>query len=485
MASGQTLTYRDVGEWAALRKDAAPGGACVVAVSGGADSVALLHATGAFAREETAGLRLIAAYVAHGERSAAEEAADWETVQKLGRCLNCAAVRTRIEWNSGDRRSEHAMSRRRRELLQEVVRNTGARILLLGHHEDDLIESFAMHALRGTSLQSMKYRYCEEADGLRVVRPFWKTPRIVIRQYATQHGLRWVEDRTNQDLRRQRNFVRHIILPMAEREEGGTFGVAVSAHIRTVERRAAEVRVAAAALLDTARTQDGALRIETFRGRDQDVIHAALAMWLAGHGAAGQWGERKLKALTTLLKSSGGEPRLDLGAGWVAIRTDEQLHLTRCLGDWEAREIEAWRAEHLGALLMRDHDEPAQKLHWGVLVKLPAAVRQQREILLLNAEAPPPPGFAHHQTFTVPATVCLYLRPWVPGDRISANTRLKKEWLERRVPRAVRSRLLVVADDEGRVFAVASVPQFTHRHALPNGARLARLSWRHVEAKPA
>jgi tRNA(Ile)-lysidine synthase len=214
----------------------------VVAVSGGPDSTALLHALARAAPRLK--LQLTAAHLDHGLRHAA--ASDAQRVADLSAILGVALVSARRTPND---RSEEAARELRYAYLEEVAADVGAPTIALGHNADDQAETVLMHLIRGAGLEGLAAMRVRE--GLRF-RPLLQTWRADIEEHCRRHGLEPVEDASNRDPRFTRNRVRHQLLPLLE-----SFNPRV---------RVSLVRLAASA-------------------RDEhEVVRLQAALWLAGEG---------------------------------------------------------------------------------------------------------------------------------------------------------------------------------------------------------
>ncbi len=96
-----------------------------------------------------------------------------------------------------------------------------ADVLVLAHHRDDQAETLLLQLLRGSGLRGLAAMPRErmlEGTAIRVLRPLLEVPRSEIESYARAQGLAWIEDESNADTARKRNFLRHEALPLLERQ---------------------------------------------------------------------------------------------------------------------------------------------------------------------------------------------------------------------------------------------------------------------------
>ncbi len=184
-------------------------GRYVVAVSGGVDSVVLLHLL-----SQQPGLRLTVAHFDHGIRE--DSTKDRQLVQQLAKSYSLPFVYS--EGNLGKDTSEDAARKARYVFLRNIKKQTGAKAIITAHHEDDVLETMIMNILRGTNRKGLSS--LRSTDN--VLRPLLTVPKMSIIAYAKKHGLEWREDSTNQDETYRRNYVRLKVVPkltMAKRQE--------------------------------------------------------------------------------------------------------------------------------------------------------------------------------------------------------------------------------------------------------------------------
>ncbi len=193
-----------------------PGDLVLVGVSGGADSLALLHIL--WSLRASLDISLHVAHLDHRLRAEAAEEAEFvrRTAAELGLPVTVAeadvaalARRRRISLEEAGREARYAFFRRLRE-------ETGARRLALGHNRDDLAETVLMRFLRGTGAWGLA-GIPPVREGW-IIRPLLCVPRAAVERYCRAAGLVPRRDATNLDVSLLRNRVRHRILPFLVRE---------------------------------------------------------------------------------------------------------------------------------------------------------------------------------------------------------------------------------------------------------------------------
>lgn len=185
-------------------------GKYVVAVSGGVDSMALLHAL-----LQSPGLKLTVAHYDHGIRP--DSWADMLLVQKTAKNYGLPFVFAGGQL--GTEASEALARQKRYEFLHTVRKSADAKAIVTAHHKDDVLETAIINLLRGTGRKGLASLKSTDI----VKRPLLHATKRDILQYAVEHKLDWHEDSTNADTAYLRNHVRHKILPRFEPEHTHAF----------------------------------------------------------------------------------------------------------------------------------------------------------------------------------------------------------------------------------------------------------------------
>jgi tRNA(Ile)-lysidine synthase len=196
---------------------------CVlVGLSGGADSVCLLHFLHYLSHEKH--FALAAVHVNHGLRgkdAQADEDFCREFCEKLQIDYFVKKVDAKQVAEKYNLSPEHGARKARYKAYEQVAKKWGATKLALGHHLDDLSETFLLNLLRGTKVQGLagiplRRPLCA---GVEIVRPLLCITRAQVETYLKQNKLSHVTDQTNFDDVYRRNWVRNTLLPLLETKQ--------------------------------------------------------------------------------------------------------------------------------------------------------------------------------------------------------------------------------------------------------------------------
>jgi tRNA(Ile)-lysidine synthase len=261
----------------------------LVAVSGGADSVALLLVLRELAARRGGGAagRLVVAHAEHDLRPTAPRDRDFvrDLATSLGLPFVCRRLAVLAEGDRGEG-VEAAARRLRYDFLAAAAAARGCRHVAVAHTADDQVETILHRGLRGTGLAGLggMPQARSLSDGISLVRPLLGATRAEVRAFLAAAGGAWREDETNADVARARNFLRHEILP---RLAAGPYPAA-AASLVTLGRQAAAVAAAVASaadhLLDLhgSRQADGGtiLRTRPLQALDRHLVaEVFVALW--------------------------------------------------------------------------------------------------------------------------------------------------------------------------------------------------------------
>ena len=285
----------------------------VLAVSGGRDSMVLMHAAARVAPEHVAGVVTID----HGTGQAATDAA--ALVERAGAQLGFEVAHRRVRPAAP---TEAAWRAARWRALREEAEARAARVAT-AHTQDDQIETVLMRAMRDAGARGL----AGIASSGTVVRPLLQVPARIVAEYAAARGIAFVEDPSNRDPRHLRNRLRHDLLPALERARPGFSG-----ELLEIGRRAAEWRREMDHAIDAAVPHQlgaGELRVrrDILLEFSPDSLHV---LWPALAARAGVVLDRRgTERLTSFTIQSRRGGRIQLSGGAEVERHRDELIVRR------------------------------------------------------------------------------------------------------------------------------------------------------------
>ena len=186
----------------------APGTRAAVAVSGGPDSVCLLHALAELAPE--LGISLAIAHFNHKMRGADSDE-DQRFVERLAARLDVPFHCESAGAEAHEGNLEQAARRARRSFFLRLIEAVHAHRVAVGHTRDDQAETVLFRLMRGSGLAGLAGVLPVTADG--IVRPLIGVTRAQVLEYLRERGIPWREDASNREPRFARNRIRHALLP--------------------------------------------------------------------------------------------------------------------------------------------------------------------------------------------------------------------------------------------------------------------------------
>ena len=311
----------------------------IVAVSGGADSVALLLALDELVRAKKLKVKLVVGHLNHKLRGAASDA-DARWVRSLAGDLGHRAIVGTRKVNSLASRTgdnlEQAARRARYEFLANTARSNKANLVLTAHTMNDQAETVLLNLMRGSGGEGL--------SGIESVRPLIRGSEIILARpllswarrpdtedYCRQQSIDYRSDEMNADESFARVRVRKQLLPLMESFNPKFIqGIARSAEILREDNAALEV--AAARLLELSQ-QSGekrpgnSLRTDLLRVAPVALRRRALRLWLAQHrGDLIRIEHVHIAALENLLGSTKSGRAIELPGGATAYRKGGLLH---------------------------------------------------------------------------------------------------------------------------------------------------------------
>lgn len=455
----------------------------LVCVSGGADSMCLLHAMHEMAAQNE-GLVLQVIHVNHLVRGQAATE-DSELVKRacadLGLAFHYRETAPLSDKPQG-MTTEEFFRNERYAAIAEVAAGEKINHAVLGHTGDDLAESFLMHLMRGAGLRGLTFQFSQRKGSLFLLRPLWQTSRREVLKYLAEGGVKFHEDETNLLMDFTRNRVRNVLLPLMEE----AFNPSVLLALRRTSRviGGAQEFIAERAALHLRRMQRSTGDMAALPMRRLAALPDVLALevihqWLGDALGGGvrpsfEQSHSVLKLVRTQsgrrLKLSDGGLVSKSGGNLVALRAGARLPKTSVQDSPDIRAME----ELARSYALQNPDLPLARFDGDVPIKLnkkDGGFSIQLEILdgrtlklhgrVLRHGSPP--LRASEDPHVPKVALPLVVRNRRSGDRVSPSIRLKSVLINDKVPYYIRDFLVVVADGRGGVLAVVGMQRLNPR----------------------
>lgn len=278
----------------------------IVAVSGGIDSVVLLHAIAQNVNKEN----IVVVHVNHGMRDTA--ARDCLFVKRLAETYG-VIFETNV--SIPQLTTENDARVFRYGILQQVAKKYNAKYVLTAHHQDDQVETFLWRLMRGDGVNGLLGipQLRELGDGVVLYRPllFWQKSKIL--QYAKQHALQHVEDETNAQLIYTRNRLRQTILPVLRQEQEH-----FDTHVVQLQDELTDMLIHLdETLLQLPYIIDNKLQLLEFRKLPPHTQRVLLSRWLIKLGQP----TRYAALIMPLAQQSNGQKQLSLNSGYLYVQS--------------------------------------------------------------------------------------------------------------------------------------------------------------------
>ena len=428
-----------------------PGDSVLCAVSGGPDSVALLRVLKELSREWP--LSLSALHVNHGLRGA-ESDADASFVGTLCRQLEVPLhVRSR-PLQAGPGRNLQDLARRVRYRCLSGIASAAGSVVATGHNLQDQAETFLLKLARGAGPTGLSGIFPAreilprgpEESPVRLVRPLLERDREEILGFLERRGQPYRDDSSNRNLRYDRNWVRHHLIPdLRSRLNPAlipTLGRTARLFREVAEFLEAEGRKALQSCRETQSVRSGEVRLRVAALLD---LAPALRKEVVRHAV------RVCKGDTRDL----GLEHVDRVLGLVSGRSGRRIHLP---GEIEA----SLEFDHLRLARRVPPVRFRHRLPVPGEVTIPETGRQ-----VVCRRMTAPAGDTGQVLLRFPGS-SLTVRNRLAGDRYPGRggKKLKRLFLQHRIPRSARDTLVMV-EDEGRLLWVEGLPADPRVRACP------------------
>ena len=426
----------------------------LVGVSGGVDSMVLLHVLDELSRKNS--WRLTVAHLNHRLRGRAADA-DERLAARTARKLHLAFISRQADVKSVARSGKQSLEMAARTVRHEFLASTAIRLgihtVALAHHADDQVELFFLRLLRGAGgegLSGMKWKSpSPNAPAVTLVRPLLDQPKAILRDYAGEHAIRFREDASNASLDFQRNRVRHELLPLLRRNYQPSLDQTILRFMGIVGAESEFVASAAEAWLRRRkRVPFGRLAVA--------VQRACVRLQLLREKVAFDY------ELIERLREEPSRP-VSIAPNRSVVRDGAgALHLVNTNSEvkpGEYRRVEL--AQRVGTLT-----------HSGI------SIRWRMERHTGKKTPPRVPAREYFDADKVGSRILL--RHWRPGDRfqpigMSSPVKLQDLFTNSKIPRAQRHTLIVAEAASGELFWVERL-RMAERFKLCNGT-IRRLRW--------
>jgi tRNA(Ile)-lysidine synthase len=447
-----------------------PGQSLGVAVSGGADSVCLLHALVLLAPQWN--LRLHVLHLNHNLRGE-ESREDAEFVRRVAAVLALPLTMGQADLASPADNLEQAARHARLAFFREAIAAGAVDRVALGHTRSDQAETVLFRFLRGSGTAGLAGIRPVTSDGL--IRPLLEIERADVEQFLRDRSIAWREDPSNAGARFARNRIRHDLLPLLARDWNPSIGetLANTADWALAEEAywEAEIdRLAPGLMREAAGTV--VLRAEALR-----CLPVAAARRLVRHAMTLVKGDLRgidfghIAAVMQMVAAAEGHGRLQ-APGLDIYRSFDWLRLARPGTDTLAN-----RNYRFPATVPGSFEIPGP----GGVVHLELVEKTEISGALDSVYNSGSGGIDWERVSGV-----LELRNWRPGDRYqpvgrSAEEKIKTLFQEARIPLWERRYWPVLTDDSSIVWARRFGP--AERYAAVSGTRIA-LAIRDEEGRP-
>lgn len=302
----------------------------VLGLSGGVDSVVLLHAL------VRRGLNIRAVHINHGLHGEAASMAD-SAQRSAAQCgVRCEVVPVTVRLNPNVGLEASARGAR---IAALVAATTSGEAIVYAHHANDQLETLLLKLMRGDPLWQTGLRATRQIEQRLFLRPLLGCTREAILAYAAAHQLDWVEDPSNQNTQFERNWLRQQIVPrLIEHKPALPQSITRAAAQSVLHAEAWETYVAAAS--STVRgTDPRTLSILGLSALPPAVQAAILLRWIRDLGHAGPPASTVRAALGALAVAPDRQPIVEWGET-VLRRYADMLYLSRRVPaiaeDWSA-----------------------------------------------------------------------------------------------------------------------------------------------------
>lgn len=411
-----------------------PGSKLVVAISGGVDSVTLLHLLHNLRQQYS--WKLILAHYNHGVRKDASK--DAILAGDLADSYGYQFLLGKYEYTNF---SEASLRRARYEFLESIRRDSGFDIVVTAHHNNDFLETAIFNTIRGADREGMVALKPRRGHIVRPLLPFSKAEIIT---FANIRNLAYREDSTNTDMKYSRNFVRGVLMP-----HGSTKFRSFSHNLNRRLARMEELNASIATGLDRLATQTVSyedsksieIKRNIFNPLDINIQKNLLVFLIKRLDPGHKFTKASIGRMLNFIQYSKSGTTMNFSGGLNMVNTYDTLVITLNQAEYTAPQKASIH------ILSESNPFRNEVFKLGLTGKVAGAVRVPQQKM--------------------------YVRYRQSGDKIypigmSGSKKLQDVFVDAKIPRHLRSRwpIVVTANNE-----VVMVPKLaTDRQCLEGGS---------------
>lgn len=443
----------------------------IVAVSGGPDSVALLHVLNSL--KPLYGIDLHAAHFEHGIRGR-ESIEDMEFVKALCQEMGVGLTvesRDVAEYARSEGLSlEHASRKLRYEFLERVMAERSAHRIATGHTANDQAETVLLNLLRGVGFVGLGgIRVALEG---KIIRPLIEVRREEVQEYLSEKGLKFRVDSTNLDAHYERNRIRHVLIPFLEKEFNPGIVDLLTRTATTFAMLNDYLQDQVDSLMAICRKEDDGrtvIDLEKFQTFPRFLRMLAIYKVIRSYEGDEQVAKfDSVSAVVNLAERSKSGSRVEIGSGIAALKEFNNLVIGRDLAIADEYEV---RLNIPGTTRI-------DQVGWVIDIEIIKGGPKSPEVYR-GGEA----AFFDFDKIDLP----LIARNWREGDRfvpfgLGGSKKVHDTFIDEKVPVSQRSRIPVICDREG-ILWVAGVRRAERARVTEQTQTVIKITAKRIEGK--
>ena len=406
----------------------------LLAVSGGSDSVALLQAASLLHVDYP----ICVLHANHKLRASADDEARFVQTLAEQHGLECQVA----TWEAPAQRNiEQAARTFRYRFFAEVMQLYERPVLLTAHHQDDQVETLLRKLITGRPFHQGIPKLRPLANGY-VARPFLTVTKQELRHYLVTQQIEYVEDESNQNLKFQRNRLRHQLIPQIQ-QENPQFVRDFLQVVADYNEQEQVVLNLGKQLFNQAQVAPNHWHLAKLQSVEQKYAFVKYFQKYFTTQFQKNLKQNQIEQIQQLLQTSAGEKELKLAENCYLMRSYQDLYL-------QSRQIVEKHTKDVYTLKCNSgfYLSPDEWIYFG----------RQKDIL-------PPPAMSDCAKFSIscPQTSALEIRPPLAGDKIAIaadqHKKLARLFIDAKIPKHQRSQMRVVVDAKQRVIGVLPLRQ--------------------------